>query len=58
MIEDEITPISAQLGQLDYELDSQIDNLHIQVDGRIDVVAGHVAQLDRLSRTGSSRTPN
>ena len=46
MIEDEIAPINLQLEQLDYELDSRIDSLQTQVDGRIDVVADHVTQLD------------
>jgi len=46
MIDDEIAPITAQLDQLDYELDSRIDSLQTQVDGRIDVVADHVTQLD------------
>ena len=46
MIDDEIAPITAQLDQLDYELDSRIDSLKTQVDGRIDVVADHVTQLD------------
>ena len=46
MVEEEIAPINSQLGQFDYELDSRIDSLHTQVDGRIDVVADHVTQLD------------
>ena len=46
--EDEIASITAQLDQLDYELDSRIDSLHTQVNGRIDVVADHVTHLDGL----------
>ena len=46
MIEDEIAPINPQLDQLDYELGSRVDSLQTQVDGRIDVVADHVTQLD------------